>query len=123
MAVGHEGGLPVTPLPAIRSAGTNAPHFVAASEFSVPLAVREALDVAFASRMGAVHRWHTFRGLQVLADASDPCTLMMISWWDNEDCFASSMRSEDHRLSHRRIPKGEYRPCPHQFRRFEVVAQ
>jgi heme-degrading monooxygenase HmoA len=98
-------------------------QFVAVSELTVPEAGREGLDAAFADRLGAVDRWPGFQGLQVWADITDPCSLMMISWWDSPECFATYMRSEDHRRSHRRIPRGDDRPRPRQFRRFEVVAR
>ena len=111
---------PVSPPPASEPAPS---QFVAVSELTVPEAGREALDAAFADRLGAVDRWPGFQGLQVWADVTDPCSLMMISWWDSSECFATYMRSEDHRRSHRRIPRGDDRPRPCQFRRFEVVAR
>ncbi len=105
------------------AAGTTRRQFVAVSELTVPQEGREAVFAGFADRLGAVDGWPGFRGLQVWADATDPCSLMMISWWDNQDCFAAYMRSEDHRRSHQRIPAGEYRPRPGRFRRYEVIAR
>ena len=105
-------------------ADSTGPHtFVAFSEISVPATGREALDAAFADRLGAVDRWPGFRGLQVWADPSDSCTLIMVSWWDNEAAFTTYMGSPDHRLSHRRIPDGQHRPRAKAFHRYEVIAQ
>lgn len=101
----------------------DAGQFVAVSELVVPEAGREALDATFAARLGAVDHWPGFRGLQVWADVSDPCTLMMVSWWDDQDCFTTYMRSEDHHRSHQRIPGGDDRPRPRRFRRYEVIAR
>lgn len=96
--------------------------FVAVSELGVPEAGRAALQSAFANRLRAVDRWPGFRGLQVWADPREPCTMLMVSWWDSEDCFAAYMRSADHRRSHQRIPAGEHRPRPRRFSRYEVIA-
>ena len=123
MALGYSGGLLVTPLSPPAPTGLTPSQFVAVSELTVPEAGREALDAAFADRLGAVDGWPGFRGLQVWADLSDASSLMMISWWDSKDCFAAYMRSEDHRRSHQRIPGGDNRPRPRRFRRFQVVAQ
>jgi heme oxygenase (mycobilin-producing) len=97
--------------------------FVAFSELGVPESGRPALEAAFSDRLKAVDSWPGFRGLQVWADAADPCSLVMISWWDSQHCFATYMRSEEHRHSHQRIPSGPDRPRPHRFRRFQVIAQ
>ncbi len=97
--------------------------FVAFSEIGVPEAGRAALEAAFADRLGAVDRWPGFQGLQVWADATDPCALVMVSWWESQACFASYMKSEAHRTSHQRIPAGENRPRPRRFRRYEVLSQ
>jgi len=104
-------------------AGTTTGQFVAVSELPVPHESREAVLAGFAGRLGAVDGWPGFRGLQVWADATDPCSLMMISWRDNQDCFAAYMRSEDHRRCHQRIPAGEHRPRPRRFRRYAVIAR
>lgn len=98
-------------------------QFVAVSELTVPAAGRAAVEAAFTARLGAVDQWPGFRGLQVWADLADPCSLMMISWWDDKDCFAAYMQSDDHGRSHARIPAGDSRPRARRFRRFEVVAR
>ncbi len=113
----------MTPVPAAPVSEPKPPRFVAVSELTVPEAGRKALDASFGDRLGAVDGWPGFQGLQVWAEVTDPCSLVMISWWDSPECFAAYMRSEDHRRSHRRIPGGDDRPRPRRFRRFEVVAR
>jgi len=105
-----------------RPASPAGPQFVAVSELVVPEAGRDALRAAFLDRLGEVDQWPGFQGLQVLADLADPCSLMMISWWDSQQCFSDYMKSDDHRQSHGRIPTGDDRPRPRRFRRYEVVA-
>ena len=102
---------------------TSLHRFVAVSEIFVPDAGRSALDEAFAHRLGAVDHWPGFRDLEVWADKADPCRLVMVSWWDSQECFASYMRSEEHGRSHERIPTGEHRPRPRGFRRYTIVAR
>lgn len=98
-------------------------QFVAVSELVVPDEGREAVEAAFAQRMGAVDAWPGFRGLEVWRDMADASSLVMISYWDSKECFTRYMQSDDHRCSHARIPGGEMRPRPTRFRRFEVIAQ
>ena len=102
---------------------TGSGQFVAFSELTVPEAGRAAVLAAFTSRLGAVDAWPGFQHLQVWADQSDPCMLIMVSWWDDRESFASYMRSKDHARSHARIPGGDLRPRPHRFSRYEVIAQ
>jgi heme-degrading monooxygenase HmoA len=97
--------------------------FVAVSDLTVPAAGRDALDAAFAHRLGAVEGWPGFRGLQVWVADYDPGALTMVSWWDSQEHFNAYMRSADHRRSHERIPSGENRPRPKRFRRYEVISQ
>lgn len=98
-------------------------QFVAFSEITVPVAGRQALDDAFRNRLGAVDQWPGFCGLQVWAAPDDPTRVVMVSWWDSADAFATYMGSTDHRRSHRRIPRDENRPRPGTFSRYEVIAQ
>jgi heme oxygenase (mycobilin-producing) len=123
VAMGEGGGLPVTPASRPTPGHSPTAVFVAVSELSVPEAGRAAVEAAFADRLGVVDSWPGFRGLQVWADAADPCTLVMVSWWDSQQCFAAYMRSDEHRRSHQRIPTGPDRPRPRHFRRFQVIAR
>ena len=98
-------------------------QFVAFSEITVPLAGRQALDDAFRARLGAVDQWPGFCGLQVWAAPDDATRVVMVSWWDSADAFATYMGSPEHRRSHSRIPRGKDRPRPAAFSRYEVIAQ
>lgn len=99
------------------------PAFVALSLLRVPDGGQDALDAAFAHRLGLVDHWAGFRALEVWADLADPTQYAMVSWWDSPAEFQAYMRSDDHRRSHDRIPTGSHRPRPVKFRRFRVVAR
>ena len=103
--------------------GQLAAAFVAWSQIEVPEEGRLDLDRAFANRLGAVDRWPGFKKLEVWADVVDPTTYIMVSWWTSPEAFKAYMRSDDHRLSHRRIPTGEFRPRARHFRRYRIVAR
>ena len=96
--------------------------FVVASSLLVPLAGADALEAAFAARLGAVEEWPGFQGLQVWRDVATPGHYTMVSWWDDKPSFARYMRSGDHHASHARIPAGEHAPKLDSIRRFEIVA-
>jgi heme-degrading monooxygenase HmoA len=123
MAMGNGRGLRVRSVPGAPAGGAAVGRFVAFSEIGVPEAGKAALEAAFADRLGAVERSPGFQGLQVWADAKDPCEFVMVSWWDSRECFAAYMTSQAHRSSHQRIPTGANRPRPRRFRRYEVIAQ
>lgn len=99
-------------------AGNGIGQFAAVSELAVPESGREALEDAFAARLGAVDAWPGFQGLELWADDADRESYMMISWWDTKACFASYMRSADQHRCHARIPDGDLGPRPRRFRRF-----
>jgi heme-degrading monooxygenase HmoA len=98
-------------------------QFVAVSELNVPAGGREAVDRAFADRLGAVDAWPGFRGLQVWRDIKDAGSLVMISYWDSQSEYSAYMQSNDHQRSHARIPRGDNRPRAQRFRRFEVISE
>ena len=97
--------------------------FVACSHLNVPEAGRSALIAAFRDRLGRVDDWPGFQRLEIWEDSADPTAFVMVSWWDSEAAFRSYMASQDHRLSHERIPGGELRPRPDTFRRYELIAR
>ena len=97
--------------------------FVAWSQIEVPEEGRLDLEQAFANRLGAVDRWPGFIKLEVWADVVDATSYIMVSWWTSPEAFKAYMRSDDHRLSHRRIPIGEFRPHARHFRRYRIVAR
>jgi len=99
------------------------PAFVALSLLQVPDGGQDALDEAFANRLGMVDRWDGFRALEVWGDLAKTTEYAMVSWWDSPEDFQAYMQSDDHRRSHDRIPKGSDKPRPVKFRRFRVVAR
>jgi diguanylate cyclase (GGDEF)-like protein len=109
--------------PRARATAPDGTGFVAHSLLTVPQGGRAALVASFRERLGRVESWPGFRGLEVWADRTDPTSFVMVSWWDGEEAFRSYMASEDHRVSHARIPGGELRPRPATFRRYEIVAR
>jgi len=112
-----------SPVPIRRPETEREPGFVAFSLLEVPAGGRDQLDAAFRDRLGAVDSWPGFRSIEVWADLADPSSYAMTSWWDTPEAFRAYMQSDDHRRSHDRIPAGETRPRPRQFRRFRVVAR
>jgi heme-degrading monooxygenase HmoA len=44
-----------------------------------------------------VRDWAGFRCLEVWADAYDPNTYVMVSWWDSPQSFLAYQRAEDER--------------------------
>ncbi len=97
--------------------------FVAFSQIHVPAEGSQDLERAFEDRLGAVDRWPGFIKLKVWADVTDPTRFAMVSWWTSHEDFRAYMHSSDHRLSHSRIPTGDFRPHARQFRRYRIVAR
>lgn len=47
---------------------------------------------------------------------------MMVSWWDTAEQFLAYMRSEDHHLSHARVPTDPHKPRPKSFRSLDLIS-
>lgn len=98
-------------------------EYVAVSEITVPGAGASALEEAFQHRLGAVDGWPGFRGLELLKDRRTPGRYTMVCRWDSRDQFLAYMRSEDHKRSHARIPRGRDAPSPAGFTEYDRVAR
>ena len=96
--------------------------YVAVSEIAVDEQGVDALRAAFADRLHAVDAWDGFLGLELLADRRRPGRYLMISRWRSKEVFTQYMRSNDHRESHARIPRGPHAPRAAGFDEFDVVA-
>lgn len=96
--------------------------FVAFSEIGIDPIGSDRLVEAFTQRLGAVDTWPGFRRLEVWEDEAASGRFVMVSWWDDKESFKSYMRSEDHRLSHARIPSDPAAPRPVSFSRFRIIA-
>jgi heme-degrading monooxygenase HmoA len=60
---------------------------------------------AFRARAGLVDSASGFLGLEVWQSDRDPGELVMVSRWTDRGSFRDYMRSEEHRVSHARIPR------------------
>ena len=96
--------------------------FAMVSELEVAPEGAEALEAAFAARLGEVDGWPGFIRLEVWRDPRRPGRYLMVSWWDDEETFTTWMRSDAHRRSHERVPDAP-RPRPVRFDRYEVIAR
>jgi heme oxygenase (mycobilin-producing) len=99
------------------------PPYVAISEISVPEAGVTGLERAFEQRLGAVDAWPGFQGLELLQDRRVGGRYLMICRWDTHEHFLAYMRSEDHKRSHARIPRGPEGPVPAGFSEYNQVAE
>lgn len=97
--------------------------FVAVSDLSIDEVGTDALIAAFEARLGEVDGWPGFRRLEVWQSERDDTQFVMVSWWDDQDCFRAYMQSDAHARSHARIPNDPARPKPVGFRRYRVVAR
>ena len=96
---------------------------MAISEIAVPEAGEEALERAFRDRLRAVDGWQGFQGLELLKDRRVVGRYLMICRWDTREHFLAYMRSEDHKRSHARVPKGPQAPSPAGFTEYTKVAE
>ncbi|MDQ1536092.1 MAG: diguanylate cyclase [Actinomycetota bacterium] len=108
---------------AAATAHHRAGDFVVQSTISVPQAGTSTLEDAFRNRLGAVENAPGFRGLEVWSADTGTGPYEMVSWWACLADFQAYMRSDDHRRSHARIPRGENRPRAVSVRRFTVVCE
>lgn len=96
--------------------------FVISSEVTIAAEGASALEVAFQGRMRLVDKAAGFQRLEVWRDISHPGVFQMVSWWDSADDFRAYMRSNDHRVSHARIPTVPAKPKGTGVRRYELLA-
>ena len=74
------------------------------SRLRIPAEQSDALIRAFRARVHLVDRADGFVDLQVWRSDRDPGEVIMVSRWRDRAAFTAYMRSEDHRVSHDRIP-------------------
>ena len=77
--------------------------YISMSRLRVPADRAEALVHAFRGRVGLVDSADGFVDLQVWQSDRDEGELVMVSRWRDRAAFTAYMRSEDHKISHRRI--------------------
>ena len=78
--------------------------YVSMSRLRLPVDDAPALVEAFRGRSRLVEQADGFVDLQVWQSDRDPGEILMVSRWQDRDCFKAYMRSADHRASHDRIP-------------------
>jgi heme oxygenase (mycobilin-producing) len=78
--------------------------YVSMSRLRIPVERADALVSAFRARARLVDDADGFVDLQVWQSDRDAGELIMVSRWRDRDAFKAYMRSEDHKVSHGRIP-------------------
>ena len=78
--------------------------YVSVSRLRIPEDDAPALVSAFQRRARLVEEADGFVDLQVWQSDRDAGEILMVSRWRDRDCFKAYMRSEDHAVSHGRIP-------------------
>jgi heme-degrading monooxygenase HmoA len=97
-------------------------RFVTVSGIAVPEAGAAALEEAMQNRLGLVEGEPGFGGLQVWRPLRGGDPYRMVTWWTEEQAFRSYMRSEAHRASHARTPRGSDRPRPSGLDRYWCIS-
>jgi heme-degrading monooxygenase HmoA len=95
--------------------------FVVSSEVTISPESEGILERSFRERLHLVENAPGFQRLQIWRDVTRPGVFQMVSWWDNSDSFRRYMRSEEHRLSHQRIPMEPDRPRGTGVRRYVLL--
>lgn len=78
--------------------------YVSLSRLRVDPEQADALLQSFRQRAGLVDDYDGFQGLQVWQSDSDVGEVVMVSQWRDRAAFTAYMRSDEHRISHDRIP-------------------
>ena len=101
--------------------GQDGRSFVVSSEVTISPESAENLEQSFRERLHFVEKAPGFQRLETWRDVTRPGVFQMVSWWDNADSFRRYMRSEEHRLSHERIPHAPDRPHGTGVRRYVLL--
>jgi heme oxygenase (mycobilin-producing) len=97
-------------------------HVVVSDLVVEPVGV-DALERAFAERLGEVEDADGFVRLEVWRSAADEGRYRMVTWWESEAAFRRYMGSAAHRRSHARIPDDPARARGVAVERFTLVAR
>jgi heme-degrading monooxygenase HmoA len=95
--------------------------FVVCSEVTIAAQSHGMLEQAFRQRLRLVEQAAGFQRLEVWREVSKSGVFQMVSWWDDAESFRRYMRSEEHRLSHDRIPSEPDRPRGTGVRRYVLL--
>ena len=78
--------------------------YVSMSRLRVPASRADDLVKAFRNRLRAVEAYDGFIDLQVWQADRDETELVMVSRWRDRAAFKAYMKSDDHKVSHERVP-------------------
>jgi heme-degrading monooxygenase HmoA len=78
--------------------------YVSMSRLRVEDGRADELVAAFRARARLVDAFDGFVDLQVWRSDRDPGEILMVSRWDSREHFTAYMRSQEHQVSHDRIP-------------------
>lgn len=78
--------------------------YVSVSRLRVEPELADDLVAAFQRRARLVESFDGFLGLQVWQSDRDASEVLMVSQWRDRAAFTAYMRSDEHRISHDRIP-------------------
>ncbi len=95
--------------------------FVVSSEVTIAPGSAETLERAFRERLHLVEKAPGFQRLETWRDVTRPGVFQLVSWWEDADSFRRYMRSEEHRISHARIPHAPDRPRGTAVRRYALL--
>jgi heme oxygenase (mycobilin-producing) len=95
--------------------------FVVTSEVTIPPDSALTLEQAFRERLHLVEAAPGFQRIEIWRDLARPGVFAMVSWWDCSDSFLRYMRSDEHRMSHARIPQEPDRPRGTGVRRYALL--
>jgi heme-degrading monooxygenase HmoA len=95
--------------------------FVVSSEVTISPEGAGTLERAFRERLRLVEKAPGFQRLETWRDVTRPGVFQLVSWWDNADSFRRYMRSEEHRISHTRIPAAPDKPRGTGVRRYVLL--
>lgn len=95
--------------------------FVVSSEVTISPESAGILERSFRERVRLVEKAPGFQRLETWRDVTRPGVFQMVSWWDDAESFRRYMRSEDHRISHARVPAAPDRPRGTGLRRYVLL--
>ena len=95
--------------------------FVVSSEVTISPESAGTLERAFGERLHLVEKAPGFQRLETWRDVTRPGVFQLVSWWDDAESFRRYMRSEEHRISHARIPTAPDRPRGTGVRRYVLL--
>jgi heme oxygenase (mycobilin-producing) len=101
--------------------GDGGSAFVVSSEVTISPEGAGTLERSFRDRLHLVETAPGFQRIEVWRDLAHPGVFQMVSWWDSVDSFRTYMRSDEHHVSHARIPTEPEKPWGTGVRRYSLL--